>query len=94
MYHIFQQACNALLVNMLKAGRWQFYIPAIYQHGTARINWVLTCYTLIVFFFLRRLALRQQRCAYTYDEHGEDDAERSHGVYLHPLVNEHLHTDE
>lgn len=52
MYHIFQQACNALLVNMLKAGRWLFYLPAIYQHGTARINWVLTCYPLIVSFFL------------------------------------------
>lgn len=51
MYHIFQQACNALLVNMLKAGRWLFYLPAIYQHGTARINWVLTCYPLIVSFF-------------------------------------------
>lgn len=51
MYHIFQQACNALLVNMLKAGRWLFYLPVIYQHGTARINWVLTCYTLIVSFF-------------------------------------------
>lgn len=32
------------------------HLPAIYQHGTARINWVLTCYPLIVFFsyaFLR-----------------------------------------
>ena len=38
MYHISQQACNALLVNMLKAGRWLFYLPAIYQQGTARIN--------------------------------------------------------
>ena len=105
-YHIFQQTCNALLVNMLKAGRWLFYIPAIYQpstshlpaiyqHGTAHINWALTCYTLIVSFYsLCLLALRQQRCAYTYDEHGEDDTERSHGVNLHPLVNEHLHTDE
>lgn len=27
------------------------HLPAIYQHGTARINWVLTCYTLIVSFF-------------------------------------------
>lgn len=35
MYHIFQQACNALLVNMLKAGRWLFYIPAIYQPSTS-----------------------------------------------------------
>ena len=71
------------------------HLPAIYQHGTARINWALTCYTLIVSFFpLCLLALRQQRCAYTYDEHGEYDAERSHGVNLHPLVNEHLHTDE
>lgn len=36
MYHIFQQACNALLVNMLKAGRWQFYLPAIYQPSTSK----------------------------------------------------------
>lgn len=35
MYHISQQACNALLVNMLKAGRWPFYIPAIYQPSTS-----------------------------------------------------------
>ena len=37
MYHIFQQACNALLVNMLKAGRWLFYIPAIYQPSTSHL---------------------------------------------------------
>lgn len=36
MYHISQQACNALLVNMLKAGRWLFYLPAIYQPSTSR----------------------------------------------------------
>lgn len=35
MYHISQQAYNALLVNMLKAGRWQFYIPAIYRPSTS-----------------------------------------------------------
>lgn len=35
MYHISQQACNALLVNMLKAGRWLFYLPAIYQPSTS-----------------------------------------------------------
>lgn len=35
MYHIFQQACNALLVNMLKAGRWLFYLPVIYQPSTS-----------------------------------------------------------
>lgn len=35
MYHISQQACNVLLVNMLKAGRWLFYIPAIYQPSTS-----------------------------------------------------------
>ena len=35
MYHIFQQACNALLVNMLKAGIWLFYLPAIYQPFTS-----------------------------------------------------------
>lgn len=34
-YHIFQQACNALSVNMLKAGRWQFYLPVIYQPSTS-----------------------------------------------------------
>ena len=34
-YHIFQQACNALLVNMLKAGRWLFYLPVIYQPSTS-----------------------------------------------------------
>lgn len=38
MYHIFQQAYNALSVNMLKAGRWQFYIPAIYQPSTSKIQ--------------------------------------------------------
>lgn len=36
MYHIFQQACNALLVNMLKAGRWLFYLPVIYQPSTSK----------------------------------------------------------
>lgn len=35
MYHISQQACNALLVNMLKAGRWLFYLPVIYQPSTS-----------------------------------------------------------
>lgn len=35
MYHIFQQACNALSVNMLKAGRWLFYLPVIYQPSTS-----------------------------------------------------------
>lgn len=35
MYHIFQLACNALLANMLKAGRWLFYLPAIYQPSTS-----------------------------------------------------------
>lgn len=35
MYHIFQQACNALLVNMLKAGRWLVYKTAIYQPSTS-----------------------------------------------------------
>ena len=35
-YHISQQACNALLVNMLKAGRWLFYLPAIYQPSTSK----------------------------------------------------------
>lgn len=38
MYHIFQQACNALLVNMLKAGRWLFYLPVIYQPSTSKIQ--------------------------------------------------------
>ena len=37
MYHIFHQACNVLLVNMLKAGRWQFYLPAIYQPSTSHL---------------------------------------------------------
>ena len=37
MYHIFQQACNALLVNMLKAGRWLFYLPVIYQSSTSHL---------------------------------------------------------
>ena len=36
-YHIFQQTCNALFVNMLKAGRWLFYIPAIYQPSTSHL---------------------------------------------------------
>lgn len=36
MYHIFQQACNALSVNMLKAGRWLFYLPVIYQPSTSK----------------------------------------------------------
>ena len=34
MYHISQQACNALLSSELKAGRWRFiymYLPAIYH---------------------------------------------------------------
>ena len=35
MYHISQHACNVLLVNMLKAGRWLFYLPAIYQPSTS-----------------------------------------------------------
>ena len=35
MYHISQQAYNALLVNMLKAGRWLFYLPVIYQPSTS-----------------------------------------------------------
>ena len=35
MYHISQQACNALFVNMLKAGIWLFYLPAIYQPSTS-----------------------------------------------------------
>ena len=30
-YHISQQTCNALFVNMLKAGIWLFYLPAIYH---------------------------------------------------------------
>ena len=39
MYHIPQQACNTLLSNELKAGRWRFiymYLPAIYQPSAIR----------------------------------------------------------
>ena len=43
MYHIFQQTCNALLVNMLKAGRWLFYLPAIYQPSTINPYAFLRC---------------------------------------------------
>ena len=40
------------------------------------------------------LALRQQRCAYAHHQYADYDAERSHSVNLHPLMYEHLRTDE
>lgn len=50
MYHISQQACNALLVNMLKAGRWLSYLPAstshlpaIYHKSTINLYAFLRC---------------------------------------------------